>query len=153
MRTQVQKSSIIFMLMLLTGWFTAANAQPQRGMRSGNCMAAISNLTEKQETKIEDMRKAHFDEMEELRDNRRAAVSWERKAEIGVEIMEARLEHMKAIRNVLNDEQQEAFDKYLNTHPRSALMHGNACGKKYGRGHGRPGKGRGGNPGGRSPRW
>ena len=122
---------------LIIAVLMSSHAMGQR--RMANCINTIPDLTEKQENKIENLRAEHFREIDSLRNNRRAALNWEKKEQTGIQINKARIEHRKEIRSVLNEEQQEHFDQYLN----SARFGKRGRGRGRGRGHGR-GRNRGG---------
>lgn len=152
MKLMMKKTGILALSLLLTGIMSMTQAQPQRGNR-GTCIGQVTGLSEKQENQIEEMRKAHFKEMDELRDDRRAAISWERKQEIGITMMEKRMEHLKAIRSQLNEEQKEAFNQCMNNRP-GGFWHRGPKGPKdgMGRGNGRGNRGKG-NGRGQGPNW
>lgn len=107
------------------------------------CINTIPDLTEKQENKIENLREKHFKEINSLRNKRRAALNWEKKEKTGIQIAKARIDHRKEIRSVLNEEQQEYFDQYLNSARFGKRGHGRGwgrgrgCGRGRGRGYGR----------------
>lgn len=149
MKTHMQKITVAILSIFIAGMmYNTADAQNYTGNR-GNCLATITDLTEKQETKIENLRKDHFDEMDELRNERRAAIRWEKKEKIGIQMAEKRLEHLKEIKNVLNEEQREEFEESMNNGRRRGMMYGPGHKKGKGRGYGR-GNGRG---RGNCPRW
>lgn len=107
------KSLSIILMVLAFLVMAGTNGWAQRGNRGGSgnsCYLNIPDLTEKQKTEITRLVKQHQEEMDALRNSwRQSAVFAEREAH-WAEVDKNADAHRNAVRNLLNDEQKQAFD-------------------------------------------
>lgn len=118
------KRNIRTMMLVLSGMLILglSQADAQRGKSAYNCYQNIPNLTEKQQDQIDELRREHFNEMDDLRAERRATRNYDDKSDIREEMLKMREEHREDIRALLNKEQKEYFDnntrQFRNCHDR-----------------------------------
>jgi Spy/CpxP family protein refolding chaperone len=157
---------LVSALFLLASGSTFAQMQKKgMGMRKNapgmhqQCMNMIPDLTEEQESKIEDLRLSHMKEMMQQRnqlDEKRAELRTlqtqdnpemeaiysviEEMGKIRTDMHKGRAKHHQEIRSLLNEEQKIFFDKHMmmkkgRMHHKASPMHGRDC--QRGRGHGK----------------
>lgn len=115
------------------GWGNGARAN---GGQNLMCLDYLSNLTENQKTKIEELEKSHQQTMAQFRNERRSTTDLAEKDEIRDEMLEKVNAHRAQVKNLLTDEQKKEYD----------LLHarGNNFGKQKAKGNrGMAGRGNG----------
>ncbi len=78
--------------------------------KTGVCLEQISDLTEQQKTKIQELEQKHQTEMAELRDNRRGTVDAIEKNEIRGEMLKKVKAHRNEVKQLLTASQQEQYE-------------------------------------------
>ncbi len=116
--------------------------------KTGVCLEQITDLTEQQKTKIQELEQKHQTEMAELRDNRRGTVDAIEKNDIRGEMLKKVKAHRNEVKQLLTASQQEQYEalhaqgrnqgKQFASNKRS----GNKGNAGYGKGN-RGGKGKG----------
>lgn len=105
MKTQFLKLSIGILLSLF--FIGHANAQPG----NGRMFDSIPGITKDQKLKIATLQATQRVEMGELMDLRKKATTWDEKDKLDRQMLEKRIEHRTAVRNVLTDDQKKYFDQ------------------------------------------
>mgnify|MGYP002396188439 CR=1 FL=1 len=136
--------AMIGLLLMATQSYAQRGNRANRANRMNNCYQDIPNLTEKQSQQIQEMRTAHFNQMAELRNERRSTANWDQKDAVRERMLQKQQEHRNEIRSLLTDDQKTWFDsnyqKYRNN--------------RSGRGNGSRGNGNcGGRKGGGNRNW
>ena len=140
---------------------TATTTVFAQGWRNGNngnnrqnlvCLEQISDLSEDQKTKIQELEKVHQEEMAELREQRRLTADAIEKNDIRGKMLRNVKAHREEVKNLLTDEQQKKYDQHFSNTSNFQNQRGNdnfrGCCQRQGRqGFGRnQGYGRRGNP-------
>lgn len=114
---------------------TAATAQ---GYGYGNirsassdyiCLNRISDLTSEQKSKIQESAKNHQSAMDVLRDERRSTTDWDAKDEISLKMLQAKVDHRKEVKSLLNEKQQQEYNLI------QSGCQGNFRGRQFARGN------------------
>lgn len=123
------------------------NAQPRnngtgRGMGhgKGKLCQIIPGLTQDQQTKITEMQKNFWNQMDQLRLKRMRAATLKERDEIGIQMAEARASHHADIMALLNKDQQQWMNDHVGLRMGRGMGSPRGCGMGYGHGHG-PGRG------------
>lgn len=88
------------------GWKNGKNSNNNQNQA---CLNQISDLSEEQKTKIQEMESIHQKEMTVLRDERRSTVDAIEKNEIRGEMLKNVKSHQTAVRILLSEEQQNQY--------------------------------------------
>lgn len=99
---------------------TTTTVFAQRGRRANTvqnnqnlpCLTQISNLTDEQETSIQELEAAHQKTMGELREQRRSTVNAVEKSEIRTEMLKNVEAHRNEVKSLLTEEQQVQYDQF-----------------------------------------
>lgn len=90
------------------GWRNAN--RPERNYEPGTCINILLDLTEDQQTKIEELRTSHLEAMTGLREKMRSTVDPIEKNEIRGEMLKKVKAHRDEVRSLLSEDQQKKFD-------------------------------------------
>jgi hypothetical protein len=93
------------------------------------CLNQISDLTNEQKNKIQELAKNHQSTMDALRDERRSTTDWDTKDEIRLKMLQAKVEHRKEVKSLLNEKQQQEYDLI------QSGRQGNYRGRQFARGN------------------
>ena len=108
----VSRTKILYLLILMgLIQLPYLNAQNQQKGNGACCYNNIPTLTEQQKTKIADLNKKHFDEMDVLRDKKRNSSTVAEKDEISKQMADKCSKHRDEVRNLLDENQKQYFDK------------------------------------------
>jgi len=111
----LQKFAWVFFALVLTT--TSVFSQAWRNNyrinqnQNGNCLSQISDLSDKQQKQIIEMEDKHQKTMAELRENRRDTRNAIEKNEIKGEMLKKVEDHKKAVKGILNKDQQNQYDQ------------------------------------------
>ncbi|MDX8338144.1 hypothetical protein SLH46_03045 [Draconibacterium sp. IB214405] len=102
---------------------TTTTVFAQRGRRANTvqnnqnlpCLTQISNLTEEQETSIQELEANHQKTMEELREQRRSTTNAVEKSELRTAMLKNVETHRGEVRNLLTADQQKQYDQLQST--------------------------------------
>jgi hypothetical protein len=105
---------VLFALVLTTTTVFAQRgrrANPVQNNQNLPCLTQISNLTEEQETSIQELEASHQKTMGELREQRRSTINAVEKSEIRTEMLKNVEAHHNEVKSLLNEEQQIQYDQ------------------------------------------
>lgn len=85
------------------GWRNGNNSQNQA------CLEQITNLSDDQKTKIQELEKVHQEEMAKLREERRSTTDAIEKNDIRGKMLRNVKTHRNEVKNLLNEEQQKQY--------------------------------------------
>ncbi|WP_297094392.1 hypothetical protein [uncultured Draconibacterium sp.] len=105
---------VFFALVLTTTTVFAQRgrrAMPVQNNQNLPCLTQISDLTEEQETGIQELEASHQKTMDELREQRRSTVNAVEKSEIRTEMLKNVEAHRNEVKSLLTEEQQVQYDR------------------------------------------
>ncbi|AHW61652.1 LTXXQ motif family protein [Draconibacterium orientale] len=105
---------VLFALVLTTTTVFAQRgrrANPVQNNQNLPCLTQISNLTEEQETSIQELEASHQKTMAELRTERRSTINAVEKSEIRTEMLKKVEAHRNDMKSLLTEEQQIQYDQ------------------------------------------
>jgi len=143
--SKLQKFAGVFFTLVLgtsalsaQGWRNWDRAFVQNNERI-TCVNYISGLSDDQVKAITGLETKHQEQMDVLRDKRRATVNWEEKDLIREEMLENVVAHRDEVRKLLNGDQQKEYDLLQlrgNNFRNQRVGYGYAQGRGYGNGQG-----------------
>lgn len=114
--SKLQKFAWVFFALALgtstlfaQGWRNGNRTIAQNN-QAGSCVNLISDLTDKQIDAINELETKHQEEMDALREKRRATVNFEEKDLIREEMLENIVDHRSEVKELLNEDQQKEFE-------------------------------------------
>ena len=111
MKTQTIKK-LGFTLLLSSAMlvsFARGNHQHNNANNEGDCITAISGLTQDQVSQINALEEAHQEKMDALRTERRSTSDNDEKVTIRARMIEQRDAHRDAVMQLMNDEQKQVY--------------------------------------------
>ncbi len=138
----LSRTKLMYLLLLMgliqLPWLNAQNPQKDKGTYC--CYDNIPSLTEQQKTKITDMQKKHFDEMNVLRDKKRNASNVADKDAISKQMADKCSKHHDEVSNLLDENQKQYFDKNYSDKGNYCCGMNKKCSNKEKRNKSRKGK-------------
>ncbi len=102
---------VLFALVVTSGTVFGQRGRGFNSQQNGSCLYRISDLTEAQQTQIQEMDQAHWATMDDLRLQRRSTYDAIERSEINTTMLKTVEAHRNAVKAVLTEEQQTQYDR------------------------------------------